>query len=148
MTSPDIRNQLGYLEQRLPHPFFTGWEIELVDAERRAGELESKIDSLLQLFSLHLLATLAWDSTSKGMRQRILLIAAIMHNPEIFIFDEPLSCLHVYVSPDLQEHGARARSAGKTRFLLLPRSGGRGETGTRPDPPERPRHCPGLSEHR
>ena len=32
---------------------------------------------------------------SKGMRQRILLIAAIMHNPDIFIFDEPLSGLDV-----------------------------------------------------
>jgi ABC-2 type transport system ATP-binding protein len=29
------------------------------------------------------------------MRQRILLIAAIMHNPDIFIFDEPLSGLDV-----------------------------------------------------
>jgi ABC-2 type transport system ATP-binding protein len=29
------------------------------------------------------------------MRQRILLIAALMHNPEIFIFDEPLSGLDV-----------------------------------------------------
>ena len=34
-------------------------------------------------------------SYSKGMRQRILLIAAIMDNPEIFIFDEPLSGLDV-----------------------------------------------------
>jgi len=32
---------------------------------------------------------------SKGMRQRILLIAAILHNPDIFIFDEPLSGLDV-----------------------------------------------------
>ena len=32
---------------------------------------------------------------SKGMRQRILLIAALMHDPEIFIFDEPLSGLDV-----------------------------------------------------
>jgi ABC-2 type transport system ATP-binding protein len=32
---------------------------------------------------------------SKGMRQRILLIASLMHDPEIFIFDEPLSGLDV-----------------------------------------------------
>ena len=32
---------------------------------------------------------------SKGMRQRILLIAALMHDPQVFIFDEPLSGLDV-----------------------------------------------------
>jgi ABC-2 type transport system ATP-binding protein len=35
------------------------------------------------------------SSYSKGMRQRILLIAALMSNPDIFIFDEPLSGLDV-----------------------------------------------------
>ena len=59
------------------------------------AELESKIDSLLQLFSLHPSRHLGMGQYSKGMRQRILLIAAIMHNPDIFIFDEPLSGLDV-----------------------------------------------------
>ena len=58
----------------------------------RTGE---KIDSLLQLFSMHQAGMPASASYSKGMRQRILLIAAIMDNPDIFIFDEPLSGLDV-----------------------------------------------------
>jgi ABC-2 type transport system ATP-binding protein len=56
---------------------------------------DKKIDSLLQLFSLHPNRHASIGSYSKGMRQRILLIAAIMDNPEIFIFDEPLSGLDV-----------------------------------------------------
>jgi ABC-2 type transport system ATP-binding protein len=34
-------------------------------------------------------------SYSKGMRQRILLIAALLHDPQLLIFDEPLSGLDV-----------------------------------------------------
>ena len=58
-------------------------------------ELEKKIDSLLSLFSLHPHRHASIGTYSKGMRQRILLIAALMDNPDIFIFDEPLSGLDV-----------------------------------------------------
>jgi len=93
------RNQLGYVpEEAHLYPFLTGWEyLELIGTLRAMprSELESKIDSLLQLFSLHPARHLGMGQYSKGMRQRILLIAAIMHNPDIFIFDEPLSGLDV-----------------------------------------------------
>jgi ABC-2 type transport system ATP-binding protein len=58
-------------------------------------ELEKKIDSLLELLSLYAHRHAVVGSYSKGMRQRILLIAALMDNPQIFIFDEPLSGLDV-----------------------------------------------------
>jgi ABC-2 type transport system ATP-binding protein len=57
--------------------------------------LETKINSLLELFSLHPHRHASIGSYSKGMRQRLLLIAAIMDDPDIFIFDEPLSGLDV-----------------------------------------------------
>ena len=60
-----------------------------------ALNLAKRIDTLLQLFSLHSSRHVSIGTYSKGMRQRILLIAAIMHNPDILIFDEPLSGLDV-----------------------------------------------------
>jgi len=93
------RMRLGYVpEEAHLYPYLTGWEyLEMVGTLRgiKASELLVKIDSLLELFSLHPVRHASIGTYSKGMRQRILLIAAIMHDPEIFIFDEPLSGLDV-----------------------------------------------------
>src|ERR1700730_16440213 len=93
------RKRLGYVpEEAHLYPYLTGWEyLDLIGTLRGMArdDLEKKIDSLLDLFSLHSSRHASIGSYSKGMRQRILLIAAIMDNPEIFIFDEPLSGLDV-----------------------------------------------------
>jgi len=93
------RLRLGYVpEEAHLYPYLTGWEyLEMVGTLRgiKASDLLVKIDSLLELFSLHPARHASIGTYSKGMRQRILLIAAIMHDPEIFIFDEPLSGLDV-----------------------------------------------------
>jgi ABC-2 type transport system ATP-binding protein len=93
------RKLLGYVpEEPLLYPYLTGWEyLELIATLRGMNrfDLETRINSLLELFSLHSVRHAAIGSYSKGMRQRILIIAAIMDDPEIFIFDEPLSGLDV-----------------------------------------------------
>jgi ABC-2 type transport system ATP-binding protein len=95
----EYRKLLGYVpEEPNLYPYLTGWEyMELVGTLRGMDrhDMESKINSLLELFSMHQSRHASIGSYSKGMRQRILLIAAIMDNPEIFIFDEPLSGLDV-----------------------------------------------------
>ncbi len=57
--------------------------------------LDSKIDDLLQLFSLGSSRHSPMASYSKGMRQKVLISAALLHNPHILVFDEPLSGLDV-----------------------------------------------------
>ena len=93
------RKRLGYVpEEPSPYPYLTGREyLEMVGTLRAmpVSELSQKVDALLDLFALYSNRHSSIASYSKGMRQRILLIAALMDNPEILIFDEPLSGLDV-----------------------------------------------------
>jgi ABC-2 type transport system ATP-binding protein len=93
------REQLGYVpEEPELYPFLSGWEyLELVGTLRglpRAA-LKEKIDAMLELFSLSPAKYVNIGTYSKGMRQRILLIAALVHDPALLVFDEPLSGLDV-----------------------------------------------------
>ena len=54
-----------------------------------------RIDGLLQLFSLHDDRHASISGYSKGMRQKVLLSAALMHNPNLLLLDEPFSGLDV-----------------------------------------------------
>jgi ABC-2 type transport system ATP-binding protein len=57
--------------------------------------LESKIDRFLKLFGLDTDYHATLSSYSKGMRQKILLSAALLHNPKVVVLDEPVSGLDV-----------------------------------------------------
>jgi ABC-2 type transport system ATP-binding protein len=102
----DIREDLagykrlvGYVpEEANLYPFLTGLEyIELVGRLRAlpGRVIAKRADALLRLFTLYSSRHTMMSAYSKGMRQRILLIAAILHNPEVIILDEPLSGLDV-----------------------------------------------------
>jgi ABC-2 type transport system ATP-binding protein len=55
---------------------------------------------------------------SKGMRQKVLLIAALMHNPEVLILDEPLSGLDASAALIFKEVLRRyAHEGNKTIFF-------------------------------
>jgi ABC-2 type transport system ATP-binding protein len=93
------RKQLGYVpEEPNLYPYLSGREyLELVGTlrgmERRRRD--AKIDALLEQFAMYPHRHGTIGAYSKGMRQRILIIAALMDNPRLLIFDEPLSGLDV-----------------------------------------------------
>jgi ABC-2 type transport system ATP-binding protein len=72
-----------------------------------------RIDGLLRLLSLHGDRFAPLSSYSKGMRQKVLLSAALLHNPDLILLDEPFSGLDVSTSLVLrsliQELAARGK---------------------------------------
>jgi ABC-2 type transport system ATP-binding protein len=96
---PGFLSSVGYVPEE-PHlyPQLSGREhLQLVGRlrgmERRL--LDFRMDELLRLFSLWEDRHSPLSSYSKGMRQKILLTAALLHNPELLILDEPFSGLDV-----------------------------------------------------
>jgi ABC-2 type transport system ATP-binding protein len=94
-----FRRRLGYVPEE-PHlySFQSGREyLELMGRLRDLPDrsLGRKIDALLELFGLSTAADQGIASYSKGMKQKVLLIAALLHDPDVLIFDEPDSGLDV-----------------------------------------------------
>jgi len=93
------RQMLGYVPEE-PHLYLhlTGAEyLEMVGQLRGIPErmLAEKIEGFLRLLSLWGDRYVAISSYSKGMRQKVLLAAALLHNPELLLLDEPFSGLDV-----------------------------------------------------
>jgi ABC-2 type transport system ATP-binding protein len=91
------RRLVGYVpEEPNLYPYLTGREyLELVGRLRNlpAGVLARKIAAMLGLFSLEPDSHSPLSSYSKGMRQKVLISAALLHNPDLLVFDEPMSGL-------------------------------------------------------
>jgi ABC-2 type transport system ATP-binding protein len=94
-----FRKRLGYVpEEPNLYPFQSGREyLELVGGLRDipSSTLDRKIDALLDLFGLRDASNQSISSYSKGMKQKVLIIAALLHDPDVLILDEPDSGLDV-----------------------------------------------------
>jgi ABC-2 type transport system ATP-binding protein len=93
------KQRLGYVPEE-PHLYthLSGLEYLVMVRQLRnlpAKRTAEKIDALLRAFGLHSDRHVPISSYSKGMRQKILLSAALLHDPELILLDEPFSGLDV-----------------------------------------------------
>jgi ABC-2 type transport system ATP-binding protein len=93
----EYKARVGYVpEEAHLYSFLSGQEhLQLVGRLRRISEplLANKIAALLELFGLTSAADQSMSGYSKGMRQKILIVAALLHDPDVLILDEPESGL-------------------------------------------------------
>jgi ABC-2 type transport system ATP-binding protein len=112
------RRRLGYVPETAEvYPFLSGREYLVLAGRLRAlpeASLERRVDELLELLGLENHRHQALDSYSKGMRQKVLIGTALLHDPEVLILDEPLSGLDVtsvlVMKALLRELAARGRT--------------------------------------
>ena len=79
-------------------------------------QLNDRIVKLLTAFGLNNNLNDRMDTFSKGMKQKVLLIAGIINNPKIIVLDEPLSGLDANAVILVKELITRLSKEGKTIF--------------------------------
>ncbi|HEY2431841.1 MAG TPA: ABC transporter ATP-binding protein [Vicinamibacterales bacterium] len=93
------KQRLGYVpEEAQLYTWMSGAEFLSFGARLRgleARQAARRIDALLGIFGMQIDKDAPMSAYSKGMRQKILLSAALLHNPSIVILDEPCSGLDV-----------------------------------------------------
>jgi ABC-2 type transport system ATP-binding protein len=93
------KQRMGYVPEE-PHLYahLSGLEYLAMVGQLRGLPAKSTADriiGLLRLFSLHGDRHSPISAYSKGMRQKVLLSAALLHNPDLILLDEPFSGLDV-----------------------------------------------------
>lgn len=115
-----IKSQIGYVPENAEiYEVLT--PLEYLDfVGKLYGMEEDKIAEramkLLTAFGIGGNADQRMDTFSKGMRQKVLLISGIIHNPKIIILDEPLSGLDANAVIMVKELIALLAKEGKTIF--------------------------------
>jgi len=109
---------MGYVPEE-PHlyPHLSGLEYLTMVGQLRdlpAKSTAERIDGLLRLFSLQGDRHVPLSSYSKGMRQKILLSAALLHNPDLILLGEPFSGLDVTSSLVMRSLIQELAARGKT----------------------------------
>nr|WP_299422405.1 ABC transporter ATP-binding protein [uncultured Emticicia sp.] len=79
-------------------------------------QIEEKATELLRLFALYDQRDDRMTTFSKGMKQKVLLISGILHNPKVIFLDEPLSGLDANAVILVKEILSQLKHAGKTIF--------------------------------
>jgi ABC-2 type transport system ATP-binding protein len=116
----EIKQRIGYIpEQASLYDVLTPAEYlrfvgKLYGLEETT--IHAKSAELLRLFDLSNKANTRMNTFSKGMKQKVLLISGMMHNPEIIFLDEPLSGLDANAVILVKEILSQLKQSGKTIF--------------------------------
>lgn len=88
-------------------------EVYQLDRERR----KRRIDELLEYFGLTYVANRRCGEYSKGMRQKLALARALIHEPPVLLLDEPTSAMDPESAQLVRNEIARLRSSQRTIII-------------------------------
>ncbi|RME00180.1 MAG: ABC transporter ATP-binding protein [Calditrichaeota bacterium] len=114
----EVKKHIGYVpESGALYESLTAWEyLELVaDLHHLKTELfQRRATEFLELFGLTGERDSRISGFSKGMRQKILISAAMLHNPPVLLFDEPLNGVDANTAMVFKQLLRRFSEQGKT----------------------------------
>lgn len=117
----EVKRWVGYLPDNPTfHDYLRGTEILRFVGEMhglRGDELKSRVAELLEQFSLSDAAFEFAVNYSTGMRRKLALACAQIHQPQVLILDEPTNGLDPLASREMQNWVVSSAQAGKTIFM-------------------------------
>ncbi|HEL0799191.1 TPA: ABC transporter ATP-binding protein [Streptococcus equi subsp. zooepidemicus] len=113
-----IKRQIGYVPDS-PDIFlnltaYEYWQFLAKIYGVSEADTKARIEELTQLFELTQEMHNTIDNFSHGMRQKVIVIGALISNPSIWILDEPLTGLDPQASFDLKEMMKEHAASGNT----------------------------------
>ncbi|HKJ42125.1 MAG TPA: ABC transporter ATP-binding protein [Sunxiuqinia sp.] len=116
----EIKKQIGYIpENAALYEALTPIEFMEFLGDMRGMNVErirEKAEALLDIFEMKPNANQRIATFSKGMRQKVLICSALIHNPQIIFMDEPLSGLDANSVIMVKEMLTQIAHDGKTIF--------------------------------
>jgi ABC-2 type transport system ATP-binding protein len=116
--SLEVRKRVGYLPETVPlYPDMTVFEYLKYMADlRHIKNVDDRVDDVLEIVHMEERANGYISNLSKGLRQRIGLAQALIHEPDVLILDEPTIGLD---PAQIREVRTLIREVGKHRTVLL-----------------------------
>ncbi len=119
LESPtEVKRQIGYvpesgaLFESLSAREYLELVSELHHLDRRVAD--ARIDEFLNLFGIYAEKDNYLNQFSKGMKQKVLLAAAFLHNPQVLFLDEPLNGLDANAAMVIKKLLKKMAGQGKT----------------------------------
>lgn len=116
--SLEVRRRVGYLPETVPlYPEMSVTEyLMFMGSLRRVPELEERVEDVIAEVRLEERAQSYIGNLSKGLRQRVGVAQALLHQPDVLILDEPTIGLD---PAQIIEVRKLIRELGKERTVLL-----------------------------
>lgn len=114
-----VKRVIGIVpEVESPPSFLTAAEFLYFSGKmRNVEEIDSKVDRWLDFFDLQEARGTLCRDLSKGMRQKVMLASAFIHEPRLLFLDEAFINLDPIFQRKLREYLLQLRSEGRTIFL-------------------------------
>ena len=114
----DTKAQIGYLAENNPlyNEMYVTEYLDFIASSYNLSDKKQEIQSIIHKTRLDLEKSKKIEQLSKGYKQRVGLAAALVHNPEILILDEPTTGLD---PNQLVEIRNLIKETGKDKIVLL-----------------------------
>ena len=117
--NPDIFRHIGVMsEHQAVYEFLSGRQfVETCGKLQRIDHLEERVDRAIEFVDMTEPQHRSLSGYSRGMRQRMRLAAALVHDPQVIILDEPLSGTDPRQRVEFQRQMRRLADEGRTIIM-------------------------------